>query len=204
MQRAIVVTGVALAFLTAPTVACGQAANHWTEQYGNRSMLLSGAVIGSVSDLGLVFYNPGRLGLIEGPAFVLTAKAYLWSRFRLEDGLGEGVDLKDSEFGGAPTLAAGGFTLPFLEGHRFAYAFLTRRRDDNDIFFRTERSGDRFDQTPGEEYYSGTFELHNRMKEDWIGLTWAHTVGGHWSLGLSTFYYNLSRRAQRMLDIPDM
>ena len=201
MQRAIVVAGVVLAFLTAPTVACGQAGNHWTEQFGNRSMLLSGAVIGSVSDLGLVFYNPGRLGLVEELAFVLTAKAYQWNRYRLEDGLGEGVDLRDSDFGGAPTLAAGGFTLPFLEGHRFAYAFLTRRRDDTDVFLQTERSGDLFDQFPGDEYFSGTVDILNTMKEDWIGLTWARTAGGHWSLGLSTFYYNLSRRAHLGLDL---
>ena len=201
MRRAVSATGAVLAFLIAPTMAAGQAANHWTEQFGNRSMLLSGAVIGSVSDLGLVFYNPGRLGLIEEPAFVLTAKGYQWEDIRLENALGEGVDLKDSGFGGAPTLAAGAFTVPFLEGHRFAYAFLTRRRDDNDFFLRFERSGDLFDQFPGDDYFSGAVELSNSLKEDWIGLTWAPTIGGRWSLGLSTFYYHLTRKAHLALDM---
>jgi hypothetical protein len=201
MRRVINVAGVLLAFLTAPPAAYGQAGNHWTEQYGNRSMLLSGAVIGSVSDLGLVFYNPGRLGLIEEPAFVLTAKGYQWDDIRLENALGEGVDLKDSGFGGAPTLAAGAFTVPFLEGHRFAYAFLTRRRDDNDFFLRFDRSGDLFDQFPGDDYFSGTVELSNSLKEDWIGLTWAPVIGGRWSLGLSTFYYHLTRKSHLALDM---
>ena len=201
MQRGISVAGVLLVFLTAPATACGQAGNHWTEQFGNRSMLLSGAVIGSVTDLGLVFYNPGRLGLVEKPAFVLNAKGYQWDRVSVENGLGEGVDLKDSKFGGAPSLAAGAFDVPFLEGHKFAYAFLTRRRDNNDVLLRTERSGDLFPEAPGDEYFSGTVEILNTMKEDWIGLTWAHTVGQRWSLGLSTFYYNLARKARLELDL---
>ena len=201
MRRAISVTGVLLAFLTAPTAVSGQAGNYWTEQYGNRSMLLSGAVIGSVSDLGLVFYNPGRLGLIEEPAFVLTAKGYQWDNIRLENALGEGADLKDSGFGGAPSLAAGAFTVPFLDGHRFAYSFLTRRRDDNDFFLRFERSGDLFDQFPGDDYISGTVELTNSLKEEWIGLTWAPATSGGWSLGLSTFYYHVERKTQLALDM---
>jgi hypothetical protein len=179
----------------------GQAGNHWTEQFGNRSMLLSGAVIGSVSDLGLVFYNPARLALVEKPAFVLTAKAYQWDRLKLQDGLGEGVDLKDTNFGGAPTLAAGAFTAPFLEGHKFAYAFLTRRRDETDVFLRTERSGDILEGFPGEEFFSSTAGILASMKEDWIGLSWAHAVGGRWSVGLSSFYYNLKRKSNLSLNL---
>ncbi len=201
MPRATLITAILLGFLAAPTGARGQAGNHWTEQFGNRSMLLSGAVVGSVSDLGLVFYNPGRLGLIEKPAFVLTAKAYQWDNLRLEDGLGEGVDLKDSSFGGAPSLAAGVFKVPFLGGQQFAYAFLTRRRDDTDVFLRTERSGDLVEGLPGEEFFVGTADIGAKLKEEWIGLTWAHAVGEHWSLGLSGFYYNLSRNATYELDL---
>jgi hypothetical protein len=164
-------------------------------------MLLSGAVIGSVSDLGLVFYNPGRLALIEKPAFVVTAKAYQWEHLRLEDGLGDGVDLKDSDFGGTPSLAAGTFKVPFLEGHSFAYAFLTRDRVDSDVFLRSERSGDLVEVIPGEEFFTGTVDLSSKLKDEWIGLTWAHTLGSRWSVGLSTFYYNLSRKAELELDL---
>ena len=126
-------------------------------------MLLSGAVVGSVSDLGLVFYNPGRLSLIEKPAFVVTAKAYQWDHLRLEDGLGDGVDLNDSDFGGAPSLAAGSFTVPFLEGHSFAYAFLTRQRAGTDGFLRAERSGDLVEEIPGEEFFTGTVDIGSHL-----------------------------------------
>lgn len=201
MRRSATLAGLLLVSLGAPLPAPGQVANHWSEQFGNRSMLLSGGVIGSVSDLGLVFYNPARLALIEKPAFVVTAKAYQWDRARLENGLGEGVDLKDSRFGGAPTLASGAFDVPFLEGHRFAYAFLTRRRDETDVFVRTERVGDLLTQFPGEEFFTGTVEISSTMKEEWMGVTWARPLGKRWGLGLSTFYYNLQRKSQYLLDL---
>ena len=201
MQRALIFGCVILVSVTAPAPTSGQSGNHWTEQYGNRSMLLSGAVIGSVSDLGLVFYNPGRLSLVEKPAFVLTAKAYQWDRLRMEDGLGDGVDLEDENFGGAPSLAAGAFTVPFLKGHRFAYSFLTRKRTDTDLFLRTERSGEILQQIPGEEFFAGTVDISSTLKEEWMGLTWSHALGENWGLGLSTVYYNLSRKAHLGLDL---
>lgn len=201
MKRVLTLAAIVLGFPATPVAVHGQAGNHWTEQYGNRSMLLSGAVIGSVSDLGLVFYNPGRLALVEKPAFVVTAKGYQWDRLTLKNGLGEGVDLKDTNFGGAPTLAAGAFTVPFLEGHKFAYAFLTRKRDETDVFLRTERTGDLLEGFPGDEFFSGTIDMAGALREDWIGVSWAHTVGGHWSVGLSSFYYNLKRKNSLTLDL---
>ena len=43
----------------------GQDGHYWSEDFGNKSMLLSGTANASVDDLGAVFYNPGRLGQIE-------------------------------------------------------------------------------------------------------------------------------------------
>ena len=52
-----------------------QDANYWTNQYGSRSMILGGAVIGSVLDISGTYYNPGGLSLIEDPDVFLAAKA---------------------------------------------------------------------------------------------------------------------------------
>ena len=50
--------------------------NYKQENYGNRSILLNGNVTGSVSDLGLTYYNPARLAMIENVAFAINAKTY--------------------------------------------------------------------------------------------------------------------------------
>jgi hypothetical protein len=80
------------------------------KKYGNRSALLNGAVIGSVNDLGAVYYNPARLTQMENQSFVLSAKAYKFYNVRIEDILDEGSDLKENTFGGAPSLVSGTFS----------------------------------------------------------------------------------------------
>ncbi|MGD8412871.1 MAG: hypothetical protein PVF33_01490, partial [Candidatus Latescibacterota bacterium] len=60
-SRAAFVCLVALATLVGrPTYA--QDTHYWNTQYGPRSMLLSGAVIGNIADMSATYYNPGALG----------------------------------------------------------------------------------------------------------------------------------------------
>lgn len=192
---------LALAHAALVATAAAQTEHHWSEQYGNRSMLLSGTVIAGVSDLGAVFYNPARLARLEGPGFILNAKVYERKDVVLEDGLGENLDLKQSSFGGAPSLGAGNFKIPFLEGHTFTYSFLTRRRDDTDFYLNTQATGDLLEEYPGEEVFSGELEGTVNVKEEWIGLSWAHPLNDRVSVGLSTFVTLLDRRSVVRLDL---
>ena len=70
-----------LRFFTLSSLCCSiiiplfaQDANYWTNQYGTRSTLLGGAVVGSVLDLSGTYYNPGGLGLIDKPSTLEAAK----------------------------------------------------------------------------------------------------------------------------------
>ncbi len=172
--------------------ASAQSAHYWGNQFGNESVLLNGTVIGSVTDLGAVFYNPARLPYMDAPAFVVSAKLYEWTSLRPEDGLGQGEDLNQTTFGGAPGFLGGTFTLPFLEGHQFAYGFLTRERGRIDYFLRSESSGDLIDFLPGDDHFVGFIDLETELKDDWIGLSWAYPLSERWSVGATGFYYNRS------------
>ena len=50
-------------------IVCGtgfaQDNHYWTNQYGTKSNLLGGAVVGKVLDLSSTYYNPGWLAFIE-------------------------------------------------------------------------------------------------------------------------------------------
>jgi len=164
-----------------------QGGHYWSENFGNRSMLLSGTVNASVSDLGAVYYNPGRLGQIENPAFMINAQVYEWRSVKIEDGINEGVDLNQSNFGGIPSLVAGTFKLPFLENHRFAYSFLTRRRDEADFFVRVVDEGDFIESMPGDEIFNGKLQYRTKFTEEWLGLTWSYPLNEKVSIGLSNF-----------------
>ena len=104
-----------------PEAGKAQDAHYWTLQYGTRSTLLGGSVIGSVEDLGATYYNPARLASTSDLSFLLSAKVYQFDKVTVEDGAGEGVDARSSSFGGAPSLVAGTFKIGFLPGHHFAY-----------------------------------------------------------------------------------
>ncbi|MCG8311329.1 MAG: hypothetical protein MI975_28330 [Cytophagales bacterium] len=163
-----------------------QDGHYWTEQFGNKSMLLSGTVNASVKDLGLVYYNPGRLSQIENPAFVISARVYEINTTRITDGLGTGNDLKKTNFGGAPNLVAGTFKLPFLKDHHFAYSFLTRFRNNSEFDIRSSETG----QEVNEVYYdnlSSKLKSGNNLQQEWFGLTWSYGLNDHLSIGLSTF-----------------
>ena len=107
-----------------------QEGNYKFENFGNQSVLLNGSVTGSVADLGLTYYNPARLGLIENPSFTIGGKAYEWSRYYFSDVLETDKDLSANQFGGLPATLAGTFSFKKLPGHKFAYSILSKQRSD--------------------------------------------------------------------------
>ncbi len=192
---------VLLLFTCSFRCVVAQDGHYWSENYGNRSMLLSGTVNASVEDLGLVFYNPGRLGMIENPAFAISAKVYEWRTVKVEDN-SLGVKLNESNFGGAPSLAAGTFKIPFLKDHKFAYSFLTRQRSKMDFFTRIEREGDLIDGLPGkQDIFNGKINVNADFKEEWIGLTWAPPSSSKFGIGLSSFISTLSKSNSISVDM---
>ena len=65
-----------------------QDGHYWTQQYGTKSMLLSGSVIGGVEDLGAVYYNPGRLAVISNSAFLLSGNVYEYNGIDISNAAG--------------------------------------------------------------------------------------------------------------------
>ena len=179
--------------LVFPITVYAQGGHYWTESFGSRSMLLNGVVIGSVEDLGAVYYNPARISQLSSPAFVISGQVYEYKKTNIKDGLGDGIDLKQSNFGSGPSLVSGTFKLKFLEGHHFAYAFLTRTQADNTFNFSINKFGDFIEAFPGEEYFSGEITSTAKLKDEWIGLSWSYPINEKLSVGFSGFYSGLNR-----------
>ncbi|MDX1646516.1 MAG: hypothetical protein R3304_05180 [Longimicrobiales bacterium] len=195
-----VLTLVAVA-LGVPTAAGGPLAHYWGDHFGNESVLLGGAVIGSVTDAAALFYNPARLPHEEDPSFVASARVYQWTSVRVRDGLGLGRDLRQTSFGGAPGFLVGTFSLSILANHQFAFGILTRHRAEMGFQLRDERSGDLFASLPGEEDFIGVVDLQTRYKDDWAGLGWAYELSDHLSVGATAFWYDRSFRRTALLDL---
>ncbi len=187
-------------FLFVLLIQCfAQDAHYWTEQYGTRSMLLSNSISGSVEDLGAVFYNPARLGLIESNAFLISGKVYQLSTYAFDTKSAEGrtTPSSQSSFGGAPSLLAGTYRIKGLDKHSFAYSFLGRRRMDINLTEGNSIHGDVLPGVTGEEYLSGDMMMQKKFNEEWMGLSWAYAPYPRFSIGITNF---LSVRKQDVAD----
>jgi len=165
-----------------------QTAHYWSQQYGNRSLLLGGAVIGSVDDIGAVYYNPGFLVFQENAeSFVITAKVLQFTSVRMDNGLGEDIDLEKNQLGNSSGLVAGTFRLNFLPQSRFAYVALTRHSRTIDLRYRNQQSFDILPMNPGVEDFTSDIVLNLDGTEIWGGIAWSHPLGEHLSMGISNY-----------------
>ncbi len=192
------VTRTILAVVICATLLAGSAAaqdtNYWTNQFGNQARLLGGAVIGSVGDIAAVYYNPGRLALVDTRELVLGGNVMQYSAITVSNALGEGLDVTSATLGGVPSLFAGEFRGAWLGDHRLAYSFLNRHDFDVRIEERADLTHLVNDPV---DFLVASLEFEQRMSDYWAGITWSHKPTAWLGIGVSTF---LSVRNQRLRD----
>jgi len=178
--------------------------NYNREHFGNKSILLSGTVTGSVTDLGLTYYNPARIALVENSIFSINAKAYQYNSLSLKNAVGYNTKLNSSKFNGIPSMFAGTFKIKLLKNHHFAYSFITRSREKFDISYDTEiQSGDILEDIDGVEKYVGKLKLGSKHTDEWFGLTWGKLITKNFSIGVSSYLsiYNFNANSQTTFSV---
>ena len=164
-----------------------QDSNYWSEQYGTRSELLGGAVVGSPQDLSTTFYNPGGLSRLKTESFLLSAKALEYQRLTAKESSGRFTDLAHDRFGVAPSLFAGTFPRSWTTA-TLAYSLLTRQRFE----FRIDNWTDLATSSFGDSVARNSY-IDGRIAEQWGGLTWSRPAG---DFGLGATLYG-AYRSQR-------
>ena len=162
-----------------------QQGNYKFNNFGNRSILLSGNVTGSVEDLGLTYYNPSRLTEVENLLLAFNAKAYQLSSLKLTNFIDDESKLENTNFNGAATMAGGVFN---LFGTRFAYSYLTKSRHEYNLNYSNNIiDSDITEDFPNVSDHNVSLGIGSKVKDDWSGLTWAHEVNEKFSVGISIF-----------------
>ncbi len=87
-------------------LAAGQDTNYWTQQFGTRSALMGGAVVGGVKDNTAIFYNPGSLGFLDTGSVSVNANLYRFENISIENAQGQQKGFKSAGFTSFPVLAA--------------------------------------------------------------------------------------------------
>ena len=177
-----------LVLCTFGTALEGQEGNYKFENFGNQSVLLNGNVTGSVADLGLVYHNPARLGLIDNPSFTFGGKAYEWSRYYFDGVLQTDKNLNANQFSGVPATLAGTFSIKALPGHKFAVSIITRLRSDIRLRYSSGLvPPDDTDLDVPVSQQLAEFRFRDNLKDDWYGITWAYPITESFSVGMSVF-----------------
>jgi hypothetical protein len=189
-----------LALVSSAGAATAQDAQYWTNDYGNRARLLGGAMVGSASDLSAVYYNPGRLALLEEPEAFLSGFVFNYDRLSLENSLTRGDGPTSSRFDAVAALIAGELRLGFLGDSHLAYSFMNRHGFD--VRLKEEIIDESADVPglPDVDLLAGNLGFETKLSEYWAGLTWAKPLGNGLGLGVSTFVSVRNQRSRRTID----
>lgn len=190
----LVLTGV----LFGPATAAAQDAHYWTFQYGPRSSLLGGAVIGSVADVSATYYNPGALALSPSLAFAVSANVFEISGVGLRDGGGDGVDLGTQRSGLRPSLIAGTIARNLLGPDVLAYSALTRVRGTQDLEGSLILSGSELDPALGLQDLVAGAHYTGEFSDTWLGLSYARRFGS--GIGIGATWYGAFRNQWRRIE----
>lgn len=176
--------------LSLPFTATAQDSHYWTNQFGTRSSLLGGAVVGGVRDTSATFYNPGALGFIDNASLSVSANALKASTFDIKDGAGDGKDLDSSDINVVPLLVSGILKIDGSPEHTLGYSLLTK---DHSSIKASARRDDVIDVlknpfNPGDEDYIGQYNFDESLNEYWAGLSYAYKASDTVSLGLTNFF----------------
>ena len=164
-----------------------QDSQYWNIQYGTRSTLLGGAVIGSVTDLSATYYNPGAVALFDDPKFILSAQVYELQTITVEDGVGLGEDLVYSTIIPSPSFFAFNIKFDFLGDARLAFSILTRQKMNFEFQTRLIDSLDIIESSPGKENFAGGVSLQREFNETWVGLTYSTKLNEMVGFGLTWY-----------------
>jgi hypothetical protein len=163
MKRNIIL--LMLFFIFSVGQALAQDANYWQSNYGPGGLLTPGATLVNDNGRGFFYYNPALLAINPKNSVSLSANIYQYGRLKIKDGVGNGLDLKSSNFKINPQMVAG--TIAFKKKKTFAFGYALMHNPV--ISYQTTQRQDKQMQvlddsySPGQEYYIGQFLAHNRV-----------------------------------------
>ena len=161
-----------------------QDSHYWNLQYGTKSTLLGGAVIGSVRELSATYYNPGAVALFNDPKLILSAKVYQYEAITVVNGAGENKDLDYSSISPAPTFVAFDIIIDTTGRNKLAFSLLTRQ--SMNFEFETRRIGIEDGSTPN-NFVAGGLSMEQKFDEIWGGLTFSHKLSEVVGLGVTGY-----------------
>lgn len=166
-----------------------QDSHYWTQQFGSRSALLGGAVVGGVRDNSAVYYNPGALAQMDSLTVSVSANAYQLDQLNITDGAGQGLDLNSSQTQIIPLMISGVYRFKKAPRHTLGYSIIGKHQTGIKFSARTDGFLDVIQESnsPGAEEFIGQFNHKSGLNEQLFGLTYAYQFNRRFSLGVTHY-----------------
>jgi len=185
---------LAFFFFNLSTSVLAQDYHHWAEHYGTRATLLGGAATAGLGDNGTVYYNPAAMTSVKDPNLSVSVNAYKMRLIKVKNALGDGIDLKQTQFLTYPNLIAGIVRLNKLPRWTAGYAVITRKTFSSNFDFLHQADYEILASVPGTERYIASYNYYHGVLEYWSGFGLGFRISKGWSIGFSHFgiYKNVS------------
>jgi len=161
--------------------------HQWSEHFGARASLLGGAATAGLGDNATAFYNSAAMAFVDDPSLSISVNAYRIRMLKIENALGDGLDLEETQFTSMPNLIAGILTFEKRPKIRLGYAVLTRRSFSSKFDFLHEADQEVLPQFAGEERWVYSYNLNHQIMEYWAGIGLSYQVSKAFSIGLAHF-----------------
>ena len=158
------ITVLAAVLVASAASVHGQGTHYWSLQYGTRSTLLGGAIIGDVDDLSATYYNPGAMTLLDSGQVILAARVFQHTKYIFTSGLQAETELDDRDLDPVPTFVAGSLPYLLIGKTRLAYSLLVRHKFNMVLEGRRIDARDIVSQSLGSESF-------NSLAEAMYGIT---------------------------------
>ncbi len=181
--------GCVLMFLILAGQSFAQDTHYWTQQFGTRSVLMSGAVVAGADDNSMVYYNPGALGFLDDGNLSINANLYQIENIRIENAIGQSADFKSSQIGNVPLLVSGmlnrqdsKWKIGYGIMSPVAFQFKGTARIDGDYQITDDN------ESPGNEEFIGELSKSIKTNEILLALGFSRKITENFSIGFSNFF----------------
>lgn len=181
-------------------IAFAQDTHYWTYQFGTRSALMGGAVVGGMRDNSMIFYNPGAVAFIDSSAFSINANVYQVENTRIQNILTEEKDFSSLQLTSVPLLTSGQFKTK-AKNLRLSYGIFSPVAFQ---FRGTARIEGSYavvpdSESPGNEIFVGDQNLFMRLRELVVAFGISYKLNEQWAIGLTNLIDVRSQHYNREL-----
>jgi len=176
------------AFTVITQTGKAQDSHYATYQFGTRSAMMGGAVIGSARENASIFYNPGSLGFVDSNSITLSANMYQVERIRIADAEGKQDQISTSLIGVVPLMVSG-MLGQSRKRIKIGYGVITpvnfNMKANSKLVGQFPVVNDA--ESPGNEIYIGETQTSSQLAEIQGIIGVGYKMSTHWAFGISGF-----------------